>query len=264
METIHLYKTKKELIEESSKRGITVKQLIAEIKATAKAERRKKVLSHQQKLNYWKVHRFDADVQLVKKHTSAQARFEKVIQDKIKGLHQFKKQTNMSDEAFEAAKERIEKHSQREKALEERRADRRARIEKEALRVTKKMKSDLERFIQAEQLRKTRKEEKRSKYTSKKVKVAPRPIVDNPLVKLKKGEAIYSIEIRYLNSKSVLPPTSPYTIDKLEKRMSDIHTYQLGKKNNGYIGVYAYNIANPSICVKEMVKPEESKLDSAA
>mgnify|MGYP007089290781 CR=1 FL=1 len=63
----------------------------------------------------------------------------------------------MSDEAFEAAKERIEKHSQREKALEERRADRRARIEKEALRVTKKMKSDLERFIQAEQLRKTRK-----------------------------------------------------------------------------------------------------------
>ena len=30
METIHLYKTKKELIEESSKRGITVKQLIAE------------------------------------------------------------------------------------------------------------------------------------------------------------------------------------------------------------------------------------------
>ena len=157
METIHLYKTKKELIEESSKRGITVKQLIAEIKATAKAERRKKVLSHQQK--YWKIHRFDADVQLVKKHTSAQARFEKVIQDKIKGLHQFKKQTNMSDEAFEAAKERIEKHSQREKALEERRADRRARIEKEALRVTKKMKSDLERFIQAEQLRKTRKGE---------------------------------------------------------------------------------------------------------
>ena len=126
------------------------------------------------------------------------------------------------------------------------------------------MKSDLERFIQAEQLRKTRKEEKRSKYAGKKVKVAPRPIVDNPLVKLKKGEAIYSIEIRYLNSKSVLPPTSPYTIDKLEKRMSDIHTYQLGKKNNGYIGVYAYNIANPSICVKEMVKPEESKLDSAA
>ena len=187
METIHLYKTKKELIEESSKRGITVKQLIAEIKATAKAERRKKVLSHQQKLNYWKVHRFDADVQLVKKHTSAQARFEKVIQDKIKGLHQFKKQTNMSDEAFEAAKERIEKHSQREKALEERRADRRARIEKEALRVTKKMKSDLERFIQAEQLRKTRKEEKRSKYAGKKVKVAPRPIVDNSPVKLKKG-----------------------------------------------------------------------------
>lgn len=258
METIHLYKTKKELIEESSKRGITVKQLIAEIKATAKAERRKKVLSHQQKLNYWKAHRF------VKKHTSAQARFEKVIQDKIKGLHQFKKQTNMSDEAFEAAKERIEKHSQREKALEERRADRRARIEKEALRVTKKMKSDLERFIQAEQLRKTRKEEKRSKYAGKKVKVAPRPIVDNSPVKLKKGEAIYSIEIRYLNSKSVLPPTSPYTLDKLEKRMSDIHTYQLGKKNNGYIGVYAYNIANPSVCVKEMVKPEESKLDSAA
>ena len=35
METTHLYKTKKELIEESSKRGITVKQLIAEIKATA-------------------------------------------------------------------------------------------------------------------------------------------------------------------------------------------------------------------------------------
>ena len=104
METIHLYKTKKELIEESSKRGITVKQLIAEIKATAKAERRKKVLSHQQKLNYWKVHRFDADVQLVKKHTSAQARFEKVIQDKIKGLHQFKKQTNVSDEAFESRK----------------------------------------------------------------------------------------------------------------------------------------------------------------
>ena len=94
METIHLYKTKKELIEESSKRGITVKQLIAEIKATAKAERRKKVLSHQQKLNYWKVHRFDADVQLVKKHTSAQARFEKVNQDKIKCLHQFKKRTH--------------------------------------------------------------------------------------------------------------------------------------------------------------------------
>lgn len=264
METIHLYKTKKELIEESSKRGITVKQLIAEIKATAKAERRKKVLSHQQKLNYWKVHRFDADVQLVKKHTSAQARFEKVIQDKIKGLHQFKKQTNMSDKAFEAAKERIEKHSQREKALEERRADRRARIEKEALRVTKKMKSDLERFIQAEQLRKTRKEEKRSKYAGKKMKVAPRPIVDNPTVKLKKNEAIYSIEIHYRNNKSILPPTSPYTLDKLEKRMSDIHTYQLGKKNNGYIGVYAYNIANPSVCVKEMVKPEESKLDSAA
>lgn len=240
METIYLYKTKKELIEESSKRGITVKQLIAEIKATAKDERRKKVLSHQQKLNYWKVHRFDADVQLVKK------------------------QTNMSDEAFEAAKERIEKHLKREKALEERRADRKARIEKEALRVTEKMKSDLERFIQAEQLRKTRKEEKRSKYAGKKMKVAPRPIVDNPPVKLKKNEAIYSIEIRYLNSKSILPPTSPYTLDKLEKRMSDIHTYQLGKKNNGYIGVYAYNIANPSVCVKEMVKPEESKLDSAA
>lgn len=243
METIHLYKTKKELIEESSKRGITVKQLIAEIKATAKAERRKKVLSHQQKLNYWKVHRFDADVQLVKKHTSAQARFEKVIQDKIKGLHQFKKQTNMSDEAFEAAKERIEK---------------------EALRVTEKMKSDLERFIQAEQLRKTRKEEKRSKYAGKKMKVAPRPIVDNPTVKLKKNEAIYSIEIHYRNNKSILPPTSPYTLDKLEKRMSDIHTYQLGKKNNGYIGVYAYNIANPSVCVKEKVKLEELKSDSAA
>lgn len=30
------------------------------------------------------------------------------------------------------------------------------------------MKSDLERFIQAEQLRKTRKEEKRSKYAGKK------------------------------------------------------------------------------------------------
>ncbi len=46
--------------------------------------------------------------------------------------------------------------------------------------------------------------------------------------------------------------------------MSDIHTYQLSKKNNGYIGVYAYNTANPSICVKEKVKSEELKSDSAA
>lgn len=218
-------------------------------------------LSNQQKLKTYLKHRFDAENKIVKKHESAEARFEQVINEKILGLNQFAKQAKISteDKAYIEAKEKIESYNKREQMLAKRKADRKARKENAAKRTTEKMIADIKHFLESEARRKAKQEEKRSKYSGKKKKVAPRPITEDQLKKkvpfeLKKYYIVLELHnADHTEQYDSEPVVLTCASKSLHKRLADFHKKHSEQYGDEYVGTYVYSEETCSHCILESI-----------
>lgn len=153
----------------------------------------------------------------------------------------------------------IKKHPMK---LAEHRLDRLQRTQAEEFKTTEKIAKDLAHFKEAQARRDAKKLEVRAKYltkgkTSPKVKnietVKPTKVQPTSTKELILGDT-YILKLCHNHKDTILPETPIYTEEKLMKRISDIHKYQIEKASkNGYIGVFAYNTKAPNICVKEFL-----------
>lgn len=223
-------------------------------------------LSNQKRLAVFKKHHLDAERELVKKHESAEVRFEKVINDKILALNQFAKQKGLSkeDSRYQEAKKLIENHDKREKMLAERRANRKAKRENNAAKVNKEAEAALKHFLKSEAKRKAKQEEKRSKYAGKKVKVAPRPIEgqNTRTTDLKKYYIVYE---RFSDDRSQQFDSEPIVINcsstKLHKRLAEFHKKHAEQFGDNYIGTYVYNEETCNHCILESINSKYYNID---
>lgn len=266
MKTIFNQEKREELAKKAKEEGVTLKEMIRRTRDEERSVKKASKLSNQKRLAVFKKHHLDAKRELVKKHESAEVRFEKIINDKILALNQFVKQKGLSkeDSQYQEAKKLIENHDKREKMLAECRANRKAKIENNAAKVSKEAKAALKHFLESEAKRKTKQEEKRSKYAGKKVKVAPRPIEGQKTrtTDLKKYYIVYE---RFSDDRSQQFDSEPIVINcsstKLHKRLAEFHKKHAEQFGDNYIGTYVYNEETCNHCILESINSKYYNID---
>lgn len=267
MKIIFNQEKREELSKIAKEKGVTLKEMIRRVRNEERKNKKVSKLSNQKRLAIFKKHHLDADRELVKKHESAEVRFEKVINDKILALNQFAKQKGLSkkDDKYKAAKKAIENHDTREKMLAERKADRKARIENNAAKVSKKAEAELKHFLESEAKRKAKQEEKRSKYAGKKVKVAPRPITEGQKPRTTDLKKYYIVYERFSDDHSQQFDSEPVTINcssnKLHKRLAEFHKKHSEQFGDNYIGTYVYNEETCNHCILESINQKYYNID---
>lgn len=220
-----------ELSKLAKENGTTLKVEMAKVRKEAEKEARVQRQDKKQKMLLARLHRFDAEKQLV--HTTRQERLKKVVRGKVDGLNTFKKQIDLSEERYLAAKEVIENEFARNKRLAEKREKRKANRNKQYILQTEAGKKALEQFLLSEKKRKDKKEEKRSKYSGqKKEKVAPRALTAEQLerrVQYRFDYLVFNEENKPIISHSILKTIVPnkmhIELAELDKKVKDIENH---------------------------------------
>lgn len=263
MKTIFNKEKREELAKLAKEMNISLKEMICNIRNEERKSKRQSRQSNQQKLALYRKHHLDADKELVKKHETAEVRFEQTINEKILALNQFAKRTNLSkeDKEYVAAKKKIESHNMREKMIAERKADRKARKENAAIRTTEQGKLAIEHFLKSEAKRKAKQEEKRSKYAGKKKKVAPRPFEAQTNSSTSSEMKKYYIVSEWFNKDhSEQFDNEPVVIHcsstKLHKRLAEFHNKNMEKDAVNYVGTYVYNEETCNHCILESINSQ--------
>ena len=166
------------LKKEAAEKGLTFKEVVKLHRKENRKEHRVKIISNEQRLVLHRKRKLAGEFAVVKKHEAAETRFERILNEKIENLNQFRKHSgkSMSDEQYESAKASLESSSKREQRLIDKRINRKQRIENQKARQTEEVMKQIKHFLESESKRKAKKEEKRSKYAGKKKKVSPRKL----------------------------------------------------------------------------------------
>lgn len=253
------------LKKEAAKKGLTFKEVVKLHRKENRKEHRVKVISNIQRLVLHRKRKLAGKFAVVKKHVSAEARFERILNEKIENLNQFRKHSgkSMSDEQYESAKASLESSSKREQQLIDKRINRKQRIENQKTRQTEEIMKQIKLFLESESKRKAKKEEKQSKYAGKKKKVPPR--------KLEPKEKVvtypYYISINVFKDKThkeridLDPIGMNISQDSLHKWMNHYHRMYSDLYKDDYVGTFVYN--NPTLdhCILESINSKYYNID---
>lgn len=245
------------LKKEAAEKGLTFKE--------SRKERRTKVISNIERLVLYRKRKLASEFAVVKKHASAETRFERILNEKIENLNQFRKHSgkSMSDEQYESAKASLESSSKREQRLIDKRINRKQRIENQKARQTEEVMKQIKHFLESESKRKAKKEEKRSKYAGKKKKVPPRKLEPNEKV----ITYPYYISINVFKDKThkeridLDPIGMNISQDSLHKWMNHYHRMYSDLYKDDYVGTFVYN--NPTLdhCILESINSKYYNID---
>lgn len=253
------------LKEEAAEKGLTFKEVVKLHRKENRKEHRAKVISNVQRLVLHRKRKLAGEFTVVKKHVSAEARFERILNEKIENLNQFRKHSgkSMSDEQYESAKASLESSSKREQRLVDKRINRKQRIENRKTRQTEEIMKQLKHFLEAESKRKAKKEEKQSKYAGKKKKVPPR--------KLEPKEKVvtypYYISVNVFKDKThkeridLDPIGMNISQDSLHKWMNHYHRMYSDLYKDDYVGTFVYNSPALDHCILESINSKYYNID---
>lgn len=254
-----------DLKEEAAEKGLTFKEVVKLHRKENRKEHRAKVISNVQRLVLHRKRKLAGEFTVVKKHVSAEARFERILNEKIENLNQFRKHSgkSMSDEQYESAKASLESSSKREQRLVDKRINRKQRIENRKTRQTEEIMKQLKHFLEAESKRKAKKEEKQSKYAGKKKKVPPR--------KLEPKEKVvtypYYISVNVFKDKThkeridLDPIGMNISQDSLHKWMNHYHRMYSDLYKDDYVGTFVYNSPALDHCILESINSKYYNID---
>lgn len=253
------------LKKEAAEKGLTFKEVFKLHRKENRKERRAKVISNIERLVLYRKRKLADEFAVVKKHVSAETRFERILNEKIENLNQFRKHSgkSMSDEQYESAKASLESSSKREQQLIDKRINRKQRIENRKTRQTEEIMKQIKHFLESENKRKAKKEEKQSKYAGKKKKVPPR--------KLEPKEKVvtypYYISVNIFKDKThkeridLDPIGMNISQDSLHKWMNHYHRMYSDLYKDDYVGTFVYN--NPTLdhCILESINSKYYNID---
>lgn len=253
------------LKKEATEKGLTFKEVVKLHRKENRKEYRAKVISNIQRLVLHRKRKLADAFTVVKKHVSAEARFERILNEKIENLNQFRKHSgkSMSDEQYESAKASLESSSKREQRLVDKRINRKQRIENQKARQTEEVMKQIKHFLEAESKRKAKKEEKQSKYAGKKKKVPPR--------KLEPKEKVvtypYYISVNVFKDKThkeridLDPIGMNISQDSLHKWMNHYHRMYSDLYKDDYVGTFVYNRPTLDHCILESINSKYYNID---
>ena len=253
------------LKKEAAEKDLTFKEVVKLHRKENRKKRRAKVISNIQRLVLHRKRKLAGEFAVVKKHEAAETRFERILNEKIENLNQFRKHSgkSMSDEQYESAKASLESSSKREQRLIDKRINRKQRIENQKARQTEEVMKQIKHFLESESKRKAKKEEKRSKYAGKKKKVPPR--------KLEPKEKVvtypYYISVNVFKDKThkeridLDPIGMNISQDSLHKWMNHYHRMYSDLYKDDYVGTFVYN--NPTLdhCILESINSKYYNID---
>lgn len=253
------------LKKEAAEKDLTFKEVVKLHRKENRKKRRAKVISNIQRLVLHRKRKLAGEFAVVKKHEAAETRFERILNEKIENLNQFRKHSgkSMSDEQYESAKASLESSSKREQRLIDKRINRKQRIENQKARQTEEVMKQIKHFLESESKRKAKKEEKRSKYAGKKKKVPPR--------KLEPKEKVvtypYYISVNVFKDKThkeridLDPMGMNISQDSLHKWMNHYHRMYSDLYKDDYVGTFVYN--NPTLdhCILESINSKYYNID---
>ena len=152
------------LKKEAAEKGITFKEVVKLHRKENRKEHRVKIISNEQRLVLHRKRKIAGEFAVVKKHEAAETRFERILNEKIENLNQFRKHSgkSMSDKQYESAKASLESSSKREQRLIDKRINRKQRIKNQKARQTEEVMKQIKHFLESESKRKAKKEEKQS------------------------------------------------------------------------------------------------------
>ena len=253
------------LKKEAAEKDLTFKEVVKLHRKENHKEHRVKIISNEQRLVLHRKRKLAGEFAVVKKHEAAETRFERILNEKIENLNQFRKHSgkSMSDEQYESAKASLESSSKREQRLVDKRINRKQRIENQKARQTEEVMKQIKHFLESESKRKAKKEEKRSKYAGKKKKVPPR--------KLEPKEKVvtypYYISVNVFKDKThkeridLDPIGMNISQDSLHKWMNHYHRMYSDLYKDDYVGTFVYN--NPTLdhCILESINSKYYNID---
>lgn len=253
------------LKKEAAEKDLTFKEVVKLHRKENRKKRRAKVISNIQRLVLHRKRKLAGEFAVVKKHEAAETRFERILNEKIENLNQFRKHSgkSMSDEQYESAKASLESSSKREQRLIDKRINRKQRIENQKARQTEEVMKQIKHFLESESKRKAKKEEKRSKYAGKKKKVPPRKLEPNEKV----ITYPYYISINVFKDKThkeridLDPIGMNISQDSLHKWMNHYHRMYSDLYKDDYVGTFVYN--NPTLdhCILESINSKYYNID---
>lgn len=253
------------LKEEAAEKGLTFKEVVKLHCKENRKKRRVKIISNEQRLVLHRKRKLAGEFAVVKKHEAAETRFERILNEKIENLNQFRKHSgkSMSDEQYESAKASLESSSKREQRLIDKRINRKQRIENQKARQTEEVMKQIKHFLESESKRKAKKEEKRSKYAGKKKKVPPR--------KLEPKEKVvtypYYISVNIFKDKThkeridLDPIGMNISQDSLHKWMNHYHRMYSDLYKDDYVGTFVYNSPALDHCILESINSKYYNID---
>lgn len=253
------------LKKEAAEKGITFKEVVKLHRKENRKEHRVKTISNEQRLVLHRKRKLAGEFAVVKKHEAAETRFERILNEKIENLNQFRKHSgkSMSDEQYESAKASLESSSKREQRLIDKRINRKQRIENQKARHTEEVMKQIKHFLESESKRKAKKEEKQSKYAGKKKKVPPR--------KLEPKEKVvtypYYISINVFKDKThkeridLDPIGMNISQDSLHKWMNHYHRMYSDLYKDDYVGTFVYNSPTLDHCILESINSKYYNID---
>lgn len=253
------------LKKEAAEKGLTFKEVVKLHRKENRKEHRVKIISNEQRLVLHRKRKLAGEFAVVKKHEAAETRFERILNEKIENLNQFRKHSgkSMSDEQYESAKASLESSSKREQRLIDKRINRKQRIKNQKARQTEEVMKQIKHFLESESKRKAKKEEKQSKYAGKKKKVPPR--------KLEPKEKVvtypYYISVNIFKDKThkeridLDPIGMNISQDSLHKWMNHYHRMYSDLYKDDYVGTFVYN--NPTLdhCILESINSKYYNID---
>lgn len=253
------------LKKEAAEKSLTFKEVVKLHRKENRKEHRVKIISNEQRLVLHRKRKLAGEFAVVKKHEAAETRFERILNEKIENLNQFRKHSgkSMSDEQYESAKASLESSSKREQRLIDKRINRKQRIENQKARQTEEVMKQIKHFLESESKHKAKKEEKRSKYAGKKKKVPPRKLEPNEKV----ITYPYYISINVFKDKThkeridLDPIGMNISQDSLHKWMNHYHRMYSDLYKDNYVGTFVYN--NPTLdhCILESINSKYYNID---
>lgn len=253
------------LKKEAAEKDITFKEVVKLHRKENRKEHRVKIISNEQRLVLHRKRKLAGEFAVVKKHEAAETRFERILNEKIENLNQFRKHSgkSMSDEQYESAKASLESSSKREQRLVDKRINRKQRIENQKARQTEEVMKQIKHFLESESKRKAKKEEKQSKYAGKKKKVPPR--------KLEPKEKVvtypYYISVNVFKDKThkeridLDPIGMNISQDSLHKWMNHYHRMYSDLYKDDYVGTFVYNRPTLDHCILESINSKYYNID---
>ena len=236
---------------EAAEKGITFKEVVKLHRKENRKEHRVKTISNEQRLVLHRKRKLAGEFAVVKKHEAAETRFERILNEKIENLNQFRKHSgkSMSDEQYESAKASLESSSKR--------------VENQKARQTEEVMKQIKHFLESESKRKAKKEEKQSKYAGKKKKVPPR--------KLEPKEKVvtypYYISVNVFKDKThkeridLDPIGMNISQDSLHKWMNHYHRMYSDLHKDDYVGTFVYNSPTLDHCILESINSKYYNID---